>query len=383
MVAAQQFPQPRTITLDPADALEDMVARYIADTGTTKGKAVAFALQTEESIGKIEGLLPDAMKGQASRLVKRAMLTFARKPDLQTCSTASFIRCVLDAAELGLAIDGRLGHAVPFNNKVKEKGEDGKVRERWVKEAQFMPDYKGLIAIARRGNLIRDAKADLVYSGEHFVAERVGAEDRFEHRKVLGPDKGKVVGAYAILVLPDGKAHWELMDVEDLDRIRQKSKAKDNGPWVTDTAEMRRKTVVKRALKYFSEDPAMVRALEIDDREYEEPEGLPTNGATTLPQGRTSLRAAPQTTYGAEDEGEHSQAEAPEPTVEEGREGLEREDANRVLAERIAAADTAAELDACGAETLRVQDFVGPFAAGKHREAIAARRAELGLESGE
>jgi recombinational DNA repair protein RecT len=68
------------------------------------------------------------------------------------------------------------------------------------------------------------------------------------------------------------------MDILELNRIRQKSKAKDSGPWVTDTNEMRKKTVLKRALKLYCDDPGLTRALEFDDVEYETDGQQPQKG---------------------------------------------------------------------------------------------------------
>ena len=144
--------QARQRELDPSVLLEQVLAK------TEKNKRIVIVAKAlDDRVERLRELLPGYMKPDAERLVKRAVLTMARIPKLQECTPDSFVRCVLEAAELGLAIDGRLGHAVPFKNKVK--GSEGV--ERWRMECQFIPDYKGLVAVARRGGIVRDVHGDV------------------------------------------------------------------------------------------------------------------------------------------------------------------------------------------------------------------------------
>jgi len=256
----------QTREFDPAVLLEQVLQR------TEKNKRIVLvdgALQ--QRIDKLEELLPPYLKGHGARLAKRAVLTMARNAKLQECTPDSFVRCVLEAAELGLAIDGRLAHAVPFNNKVKDA--DGV--ERWRLECQFIPDYKGLIAVARRSGILRDLYGDVVCQNDYFQASREGGHDVLIHKRDLKRPRGDVYAAYAIAKLPDGSWRYEVMDLEELHQVRARSKsytrtdrdgnAKASGPWVTDPKEMYRKTVVRRVLKMYAEDAALKRALDRDD----------------------------------------------------------------------------------------------------------------------
>ena len=64
----------------------------------------------------------------------------------------------MQAGELGLEVGGLLGEAylVPFNNKVKHGN-----TERWEKQAQCIPGYKGLIKLARQSGEIESVSARL------------------------------------------------------------------------------------------------------------------------------------------------------------------------------------------------------------------------------
>ena len=213
-----------------------------------------------ERLATIEQILPDACKGQAERLVKRALFYFAtaKSDRLRKCTPASFVTCVVQAAEIGLPLDGRLGHAVPYGT-----------------EASFQPDYKGLVVLARRTGQIKDAYGDVVCENDHFKHGREGPESVLEHTYQIGQPRGKVIGAYCVIKFPGGDWRYEIMDADELDKIRKRSKASGAGPWVTDTDQMRIKTVLKRGLKLYCDDPSMVRALELDDAEYERPEAKP------------------------------------------------------------------------------------------------------------
>jgi len=220
-------------------------------------------------IEKIENLLPDYMKGQGERLVRRAMLTFSSKTELQDCTPASFVKCVLEAAEQGYAIDGRLAHAVPYNNKVKIRGSDGKEREVWRNEAQCQFDYKAILATAKRLGLIQDGWARLVHENDSFTFNEENGVSTyhftFDHRG----DRGQVVGAFSVARHKDGWHRMEWMSVPEINRIRDRSKSFKSGfsPWKTDEGEMQKKTVIKRLLKTFSDDPVLLRMQEIDDQD--------------------------------------------------------------------------------------------------------------------
>ena len=85
---------------------------------------------------------------------------------------------VLDAAELGFAIDGKMCHAVPY--KVWDTRGATPVLLRT--EAQCQPDYKGLIATAKRLKVVQDVWARPVYAGDEFeMYEENGVTHYAEH----------------------------------------------------------------------------------------------------------------------------------------------------------------------------------------------------------
>lgn len=269
-------PAAQTTEIDPAALLEQVLARSESKRYQTVNDALS------KRIDRVEELLPENMKGQGARLVKRAMLTFSKNERLQACTPASFISCVLQAAECGLAIDGRLAHAVPYNTKVK----DANGRERWEEIAQFQPDYKGLIAVAKRTGQIIDIYGDVICENDTFAHGRAGDVCRLEHTYDINQPRGKTIGAYQIIVLPGGRWRYEVMGIADLNRIQSSSKSGGKGPWGTHPDEMRKKTVCKRALKMYSDDPGLLKALEYDDLDYDDGEQQSHRGGKV---GRSAL----------------------------------------------------------------------------------------------
>ena len=217
---------------------------------------------------KIEQLLPDFMRGQGERLIARALQYWARGDwKLQQCTVASFVGCVLNAAELGFAIDGRICYAVPFNTKAKKKSKSEP--DRWEHIAQMIPSYIGLMAVAKRTGLIQDCWARIVLCSDVIeFEERDGAVSyRYVPNLDVPRDRSEEVrGVLSVASHHDGWRRADWMPAADVWSIRARSKAAESGPWVTDPGEMVKKTGLRRLLKTFSDDPGLLRALELDDR---------------------------------------------------------------------------------------------------------------------
>ncbi len=201
-------------------------------------------------------------------------MTLARNPELANCPTADFVRCVLEAAEIGLAIDGKLCYVVRYKST-------------W----QCQPDYKGLIAVAKRSGQIKDCYGDVVHESDTFHALRKDDRSELVHQRYLSLNPGEVYAAYAIVKLPDGAWRYELMTRAELDAIQQRAPAK-KGPWATDLNEMRKKTVIRRALKLYCDDPGFIHAAELADGELELSAPAIASGP---PVGRTRLGGNGQT----------------------------------------------------------------------------------------
>lgn len=257
----QQAAQPQTV-----EQIEDLLEKVLEREPSKRFQIVQGALDAR--IEKLREVLPADLKDQAERFVKRAMIEFDRNERLQECTAASIVRCVLQAAELGLTIDGRLAHAVPYNNKKKIDG-----REVWRKESQLQLDYKGLIAVAKRSGQIIDIRGDVVCEHDSFEHGTSGTTSRCDHNYDHKAERGDVVAAYAVVYLPGGLWKYALMQKDELLAIRGRSKSfsgKGGSPWKTDFNQMCVKTVMRRALKLYCDDPSVGGALAADEYDYED-----------------------------------------------------------------------------------------------------------------
>jgi recombination protein RecT len=106
---------------------------------------------------------------------------------------------------------------------------------------------------------IRWAQCHLVHEADLF--EIVGVDQPPMHkRNPFAKGRGEVVGAYTVAKFPDGDYITEAMSLDAINDIRDRSEAwksfvskKTPCPWSTDPGEMQRKTVVKRASKYWAD----------------------------------------------------------------------------------------------------------------------------------
>jgi len=235
----------------------------MANNGSSLAKVdpqQALKGELEKIRGALVAVLPKHVT--AERMLKVVLSATARQPALLECTKASIVRSVMQAGELGLEIGGLLGEAylVPFKNKVK--GADG--IERWEKQAMCIPGYKGLIRLARNSGQIHTLSARVVHAHDRFHVNL--AEEEIQHEPHLDAerDDDKIIAFYAIARFKDGAKQIEVMTRREVEAVRSRSKSADSGPWVTDFAEMGRKTVVRRLCKYLPLSPELARALEAD-----------------------------------------------------------------------------------------------------------------------
>lgn len=225
----------------------------------TNGNAVAKAPAQPTSIR--QWLQSDAMKQQFSqslpkhltpeRFVRVALTAITRTPKLADCDQASFFQALFSLSQYGLEPDGRRAHLIPFEN-----------RKRGVTEVQLIIDYKGLAELVMRSGLVSNLHADVVCENDDFEYDK-GFITR--HRIDFRADRGKPYAVYCVCRFKDGTEKCDVMTLAEVEKIRQRSKANDSGPWVTDFNEMAKKTVFRRLSKWLPLSAEIRAAAEIDD----------------------------------------------------------------------------------------------------------------------
>jgi recombination protein RecT len=167
-----------------------------------------------------------------------------------------FVEAIKNVGLTGLSLNPelRLGYLVPFKGKIK-----------------FMSSYMGKIDILIRTGVVKSIQAELVYEKDQFVY-RKGVNATLEHTPdVFAKDRGELKGGYYIAVLANGQIQYDVMPVDRIEEIKNRSESVKNGkgsPWSTDYTEMAKKTIINWAFKSLpktgiSED--MIRAIEADN----------------------------------------------------------------------------------------------------------------------
>ena len=207
-------------------------------------------ITSEQMRGKIAEVLPKYLT--AEQMTRVMVGTIARVPKLADCTPASLLNALMLCAQAGLLPDGRNAHLIPYGSAVT-----------------VIFDYKGLIQIAER-NGVQNIRAIAIHEADFFEYGIDGATVQFNWKPNLRGDRGEVI-AFAGTCIRDGNADVEIMTKAEVDVIRKRSKASSSGPWVTDYAEMGKKTVLRRMSKRWPLSPEQSAAIETEAREEATP----------------------------------------------------------------------------------------------------------------
>ena len=198
------------------------------------------------------GITPEKM----ARVVVNELSGNKKLREVASKNKNSLIRSVIQSSQLGLEIGGHLGHSylVPYSDEVT-----------------LIVGYRGLLTLARRSGQISSICAEVVYEKDEFDL-LLGLNPNISHKPFLKGDRGQKILAYMVAKFKDGGSHFEWMTIDEVYKIRDKSKAfsyaKSNRindtPWISNEDEMIRKTVLRRGWKYLPMSIEMQNAFTID-----------------------------------------------------------------------------------------------------------------------
>lgn len=225
--------------------------RAVATGKRDQNPLVAFRDFLHSRRNEIAAALPKHLN--PDRMIRLALTEFTKNKVLQRCTASSVYSGIIQASQLGLEI-GVMGQAylVPYQNK-----------KAGTTEAQFIPGYKGLIALARRSGDVTSIETHIAYENDEFDLT-LGIETKVRHVPKLDGDRGRPRLVYGVAHFKDGGYHFEWMSLAEVERIRSRSKAANSGPWVTDYEQMVRKTLIRRMANYLPMSIELSTALEID-----------------------------------------------------------------------------------------------------------------------
>lgn len=286
-------------------ATQNGIGRGIAPREDSRIATVRGLLS--RSIPEIRKALPKYM--DPDRMARLALTAIRSDAKLLACTAESLIGSVMKAAQVGLEIDGILGHAylVPFHNRREQ-----------VSECQLIVGYKGLVALARRSKQIETIEGHAVFEADAF-AYQYGSSAFLKHVPARGREKGELIGAWAMTRFRGASfPQFEFLDREDIEAVRRRSRQADSGPWKTDYAAMAIKTALRRHSKIWPLSPIERTLIETEDlieAGVELPESRPTDldvPSLESPPTRSSQIADALEAKGAASPEEESDADRPE-----------------------------------------------------------------------
>ncbi|MES4614224.1 recombinase RecT [Ewingella sp. CoE-038-23] len=205
--------------VDFVKSQENLFTGSLADNSVTWGKECQFAIQAFQ---KNDSLAKTALSNPISAQ-----------------------NAIINVAAIGISLNpaSKLAYLVP---------RDGTVC--------LDVSYMGLLHIAQATGCIQWGQAKLVHANDTY--ESNGLDTAPTHKYNAFGDRGDVVGAYCTVKTSGGDYLTDEMSVADIRAIQEISKSK-NGPWKTHWAEMARKTVVKRASKYWPRATRLDAAIQV------------------------------------------------------------------------------------------------------------------------
>lgn len=202
-----------------------------------------------------------------SQFILVAMDLIRGTPTLAKCMETSegrlsIVKSIFEASDMGLLLTKHLGHGylVPFKN-------DG------ISEAQLIIGYRGFCHLIQKGDSnARSPYSVIVWPGENFQyngPEQLPFHEYSTQGGIVEYDAQHqltgFVGCYAVVSYKDGSHRCEWMPLHEIEAIRNRSKAKDNGPWISDPAEMVKKTPLRRMAKWLPLTPEITAGIVRDE----------------------------------------------------------------------------------------------------------------------
>jgi recombination protein RecT len=115
--------------------------------------------------------------------------------------------------------------------------------------------YRGMLHLAIASGSLRWGQAEIVHQADTFVVGGY-AEAPVHNRQPFAADRGEMTGAYCVVRTIDGDYLTTTMPIAEVWGIRDRSESwkshvakNTKTPWASDTGEMVKKTVIKRAYK--------------------------------------------------------------------------------------------------------------------------------------
>lgn len=212
----------------------------------TKTQDIKSLINSEQMREQFARALPRHMSPE--RYARIAITAMTRTPKLLECTPASVMKCLLDCSASGLEPDNRRAYLIPYG-----------------KECTLIISYMGLIELVRRSGDVVSVRAETVCENDSFTWINGQVNHSVDWRK----PRGKVQAVYAEAVMKSGEKQTAVMTHEEVEAIRKRSKAGTSGPWISDWAEMAKKTAVRRLSKMLPLSSEVMDHVTRDDDQFD------------------------------------------------------------------------------------------------------------------
>ena len=173
---------------------------------------------------------------------------------LESCSQSSIANSLMDMATLGLNASKKQGYFIAYGGK-----------------CQFQKSYFGNITLARRNGL-KTINAEIIYDGDTFkyhIENGMKVIDVHE-QDFMNIDNDKILGAYAVAVMDDGRKVVEVMNINQLKKAWNQRmgglKEDASSTHMKFKDQMAKKTVINRLCKLIGNTSTDGNISEISDR---------------------------------------------------------------------------------------------------------------------
>ena len=173
---------------------------------------------------------------------------------LESCSQASIANSLMDMVTLGLNASKKQGYFIAYGGK-----------------CQFQKSYFGNITLARRNGL-KTINAEIIYDGDTFkyhIENGMKVIDVHE-QDFMNIDNDKILGAYAVAIMDDGRKVVEVMNINQLKKAWNQRmgglKEDASSTHMKFKDQMAKKTVINRLCKLIGNTSTDGNISEISDR---------------------------------------------------------------------------------------------------------------------
>jgi recombination protein RecT len=269
---------------------------------------VAVINEVRSAIERMSPQFKAALPAHVSvdRFVRVTLTAVQTNPNLLNADRRTLFAAATKAAQMGLLPDGREGAIVTFKD-----------------QAQWMPMVAGIMKLVRNSGEISTWSVQAVYENDQFDF-CLGDEEHITHKPNLA-NRGKLIAVYSIVTMKDGEKSREVMSVEDVLAIKARSRSGNSGPWVSDFAEMAKKTVIRRHSKRLPLSTDIDGVLKEDDELFMPPEQAAPEAAQAAEAPAATRRPsrlqkvaeqAPEQAQHADDDGVIDMQQSDAPTEE-------------------------------------------------------------------